>query len=53
MCLPFGNLTNEDLSLYNITFGSFGANDTDEYNLANYTDPFSDQRMTPSEEYWR
>ena len=52
-CLSFANLTNEDLSLYNITFGSFGTNDTEEYNLVNYTDPFSDQRLTPSEEYWR
>ena len=52
-CLNSTKLS-EDQSMFNIS--SYGANASDPlegYNLTNYVDPFSDVRVTPSEEYWR
>ena len=53
-CVPLQSLSDDDLDFYNVTYDGYGmVNDTDSYNLSSYRDPFSEDRVTPSEEYWR
>ena len=55
-CVYLQDLTDDQLDMYNITYNPYSINDTetiDGYNISLYTDPLSDDRISPSEEYWR
>ena len=55
-CVLLRNLNSDELSFYNITYDGYGINDTgltDGYNVTHYVDPYSQDRVTSSEEYWR
>ncbi len=55
-CVQMQGLTDDQLDMYNITYNPYSINDTetiDGYNISLYKDPLSDDRISPSEEYWR
>ncbi|XP_072015115.1 sodium- and chloride-dependent neutral and basic amino acid transporter B(0+)-like [Amphiura filiformis] len=55
-CVQLQDLTEDQLDMYNVSYDANSINNTDTfdgYNLSLYKDPFSADRMTPSEEYWR
>ncbi len=55
-CVPLNSLSDDQLDMYNVTYNPYSINDTetiDGYNISLYTDPLSDDRISPSEEYWR
>ncbi len=55
-CVPLSSLSDDQLDMYNVTYNPYNINDTDTidgYDVSLYEDPFKEDRVTPSEEYWK